>query len=123
MSGSITGLRAHKTLELLRPHWDVTPDEAIEVWGPLDALQYDASGAQAIQQYRTLLVRRADQRWYFVRQVNVIHSGQPWTSPPMVKETSERDAVRWLDENGFALDPARHRSPLASMLATLLPWL
>lgn len=42
--------------------------EALEVWGPVDAFQYDLRGTTPIHKFTTLLVRLADRSWFFVRQ-------------------------------------------------------
>ncbi|HTN76943.1 MAG TPA: hypothetical protein VL096_16910 [Pirellulaceae bacterium] len=125
MPGSWTGIRARKVLEKLRVRVEIPADEHLEVWGPKEAYQYDASGTVAIQEYVTLLMRRNDTDWYFVRQISSITNGHKWPSQPTIGVTSELEARRWLTQNNFTYD----RQPLAAparsnfVLGALLPWL
>ena len=104
-----TGNDARKVLEALRSRIDFSGDDSLEVWGPVESFQYDAAGIVPIQQYVTVLVRRNNCHWLFLRQVSRVTNGHRWPSPPVASKTSDVSARLWLMENGFSdevLQPA-----------------
>jgi hypothetical protein len=104
MKRSVKGSRALEIIRSLRPPIQISEEDSLEVWGPLNAYQYDLSGTVRIHKYATTLVRRGDDQWLFLRQVIAIRNGYDWPGPPTVSETTETSARHWLKENKFAWD-------------------
>lgn len=98
MLHGIQGAAARVIIDTLRPRLNLPREEPLEVWGPVHASQHDAFGG-LMQQSATVLLRRENGHWFFLKQVTQFQNGEQWSSPPFLHNTSEEEAQHWLAEN------------------------
>lgn len=84
----------------MRPHLFIPDDEILAAWGPIEKFDRDSSDI-LIQHQSSVLVLLRSGEWMFLRRVDRIQSGDPWTSPPFIVKVSEEEARHWLKENSF----------------------
>jgi hypothetical protein len=84
------------------------PEGKIEcAWGPRSRLQHNAHG-HAVQEYRTILLRCANDTWLLAQHVVQVGSGI--VGPTVLREILADSAKHWLRENGYRTLPPQNAS-------------